>query len=341
MQTVPVQEALGMVLRHDVTRIVPGKFKGRALKKGHIINEEDIPVLLNMGKEHVYAFDLKPGYVHEDEAAARIARAASGNGIIFTEPSEGRVNLKAGIFGLLKVNAGALQQVNEVEEIVFATMHTNQSVNRKQAIAGTRIVPLVTGEDKIKKVEDLCSEHYPVIEVKPFKHYTVGVVTTGSEVFHGRIEDEFGPVVQNKFAELGSSVINQVFVSDDVDMTVGAIMDSVHGGAELVVVTGGMSVDPDDQTPASIRATGGKVITYGAPTFPGAMFMLAYLADIPIVGLPGCVMYYKASIFDLIVPRILAGETLTRSDITALGHGGFCASCPTCRYPVCGFGKGN
>ncbi len=340
MKSVPVEQALGMLLCHDITCIVPGEFKGRAFKKGHIIQSQDIPALLNMGKEHIFVLDLGPGDIHEDEAAIRIAWAAAGPGIELSDTCEGRVNLVATTAGLLKINTDALFRINSIEEVVFSTLHTHQTVSANNAVAGTRIIPLVTGEEKIKAVESICLQYYPIIEIKPFRSLQVGIVTTGSEVFHGRITDKFGPVLRDKFGELGSTVMEQVLVSDDVAMTVDAIQAFISRGAELVAVTGGMSVDPDDQTPAAIRATGARVVTYGAPAFPGAMFMLAYLGKVPIVGLPGCVMYFRASIFDLIVPRILAGEMITREDIIALGHGGFCAGCSTCRYPLCSFGKG-
>lgn len=340
MRVVPVQEAVGMVLGHDVTRIVPGKFKGRAFKKGHIVQPDDIPELLKIGKEHVYVLDLKEGFLHENDAAEQIAQAAAGRGIELTEPVEGRVNMVAGYRGLLKVNVDALYQINSIEEMAFGTLHTNQQVTPKRIVAGTRVVPLVIEEEKIQEVEAICRKNAPVIEVKPFRPFKVGLVITGSEVYHGRIEDKFGPVVKAKFSDLGSRVIREVLVSDSVSLTSKAIQDVIDEGAEMVAVTGGMSVDPDDQTPAGIRAAGGKVVTYGSPIFPGAMFMLAYIGDVPVVGLPGCVMYYKTSVFDLVMPRLLAGEAVTRADIVALGHGGFCASCPECRYPVCPFGKG-
>ena len=206
-------------------------------------------------------------------------------------------------------------------------------------MAGTRVVPLVIDEKKIEQVEAICAEYPYVVGIKPFVHHNVGLVTTGSEVFHGRIKDKFGPVIRNKFSNLGSTVMGQRLSSDDPSMTRDAIMAFIAEGAEMVVVTGGMSVDPDDQTPTAIRATGAEIVTYGSPTFPGVMFMVAELDGVPILGLPGCVMYYRASIFDLIVPRLLAGEQITRDDIVDLGHGGFCATCDVCRYPVCPFGK--
>jgi molybdopterin biosynthesis enzyme len=341
MKQVPVEEAVGMVLCHDITRIAPGEFKGRAFRKGQRVQAEDIPLLKDLGKEHLYVFEVRKGWIHEDDAARRIAQAAAGPGITLTEPAEGRVNLVAAQPGLLKVDVAALSRINTVEEVVFSTLHTNQPVIAGRPVAGTRIIPLVTREVNITAVEEICREALPVVSVRPFRPLSVGIVTTGSEVFSGRIEDRFGPVLKTKFAELGSSVMGQVLVADDIEKTVAAIHGFLNQGAGLVAVTGGMSVDPDDQTPAAIRAAGGRVVTYGAPTFPGAMFMLAYIDGVPVVGLPGCVMYYRASIFDLVVPRILAGDVLTRADIVAMGHGGFCAGCPDCRYPICAFGKGH
>jgi molybdenum cofactor synthesis domain-containing protein len=230
-------------------------------------------------------------------------------------------------------------QINAVEDVVFATLHTNLPVSRSQPVGGTRIIPLVTREENIRQVEAICGEHGPVIQVKPLISRKVGIVTTGSEVFHGRIVDEFGPVLRRKFADLGCPVLGQEFVSDDTAMTSRAIQGFIDQGAELVAVTGGMSVDPDDRTPAAIRDVGARVVTYGAPVFPGAMFMLAYLGAVPIVGLPGCVMYHRTSIFDLILPRILAGDVLERSDFVHMGYGGFCSGCNRCAYPRCGFGK--
>lgn len=338
MKTVPVQDAIGMVLCHDMTRIVPGESKGPAFRKGHIIAEEDIPTLLEIGKENVYVLNLEKGRIHENEAAERIARAAAGPGITLSPVCEGRVNFQAEP-GLLDVNVEVLNRINSIDEVVLATMHDGQQVTEPRPVAGTRVVPLVIEEEKIRQVEAICAEHPYVVGVRPFIHHNVGLVTTGSEVFHGRIQDKFGPVIRKKFSKLGSTVMDQRLTSDDPAMTRDAIMAFIAEGAEMVVVTGGMSVDPDDQTPTAIRSTGAEVVTYGSPTFPGVMFMLAKLNGIPILGLPGCVMYYRASIFDLVVPRLLAGEKVTRKDIVTMGHGGFCATCDVCRYPICPFGK--
>ncbi len=339
MKVVSVENAIGMVLGHDLTRIVAGESKGPAFRKGHIITEADVPLLLEMGKEHIYALELSPGTLHEDDAARRLAKAAAGPGIALSEPSEGRVNLTAEQDGLLKINTKALGRLNDLESIVFATLHTNHRVEGGTIVAGTRVVPLMIAETRIETAETICEHSAPLIEVKPFIPHRVGMIVTGSEIYHGRIKDKFGPVVEKKFKTLGSEVIRRTYSSDDTDLTVAAIRELAASGAELIVLTGGMSVDPDDQTPLSIRTAGAKVVTYGAPILPGAMFMLAYLDDIPVVGLPGCVMYHKTSIFDLIVPRLLAGEKLTRADVTQHGHGGLCFGCDVCRYPQCSFGK--
>lgn len=339
MKSIHVEESVGCVLCHDITRIAPGEFKGRAFRKGHVIRREDVPTLLELGKEHIYVLAMDEGMVHEDDAARRIARAAAGQGIGFSELCEGRMNLLAEVDGLLRIDVDALNRINDQEGVVLATIHTNQKVAKGRPVGGTRIVPLIIEDERVREVEAICVETGPVVSVVPFRHMKVGVVTTGSEIYHGRIQDAFGPKIREKLAGYGSEVIHQAFVSDDQEMTVAAIRDCVARGAEMVLCTGGMSVDPDDQTPTSIRATGAEVVCYGSPTFPGAMFMLAYLDDVPVMGLPGCVMYYKASIFELVLPRILAGERLTRKDITAMGHGGFCNGCEPCRFPVCPFGK--
>jgi hypothetical protein len=339
MRSIRVEDAVGMVLSHDVTEIVPGKFKGPSFRKGHVIQESDIEKLLDLGKRYIYVFELKKDQVHENDAAKRIARAATGPGLLLTEPVEGKVTLSAVENGLLKVHAPALFLINQLQDVIFATLHGNQQVTASQPVGATRIIPLVTEEARIQHVEAICRDHFPVLQVKPFIPHQVGLIVTGSEIFEGRIEDGFGPVVEKKFKHLGSRIMGYEKVSDDVEMTVNAIHNFMHKDADMIALTGGMSVDPDDQTPAAIRAAGGKIITYGAPVLPGAMFMLAYIRETPLIGLPGCVMYHQTSIFDLVVPRLLAGESVTRDDMVAMGHGGFCAGCETCRYPVCSFGK--
>jgi len=342
VKTVPVDQAEGMVLCHDVTEIVPGKLKGRAFKKGHIIQKDDIPKLLKIGKEQIYVWEINEKTLHENDAALRLAKALSGPGLAPSEAAEGKVELTAARTGLFKVNVEALEKINLIEEIAVATLHSNQMVTAGRKVAGCKIIPLVIETEKIERIEQIyagCVKP-PVLEVKQLASWAIGVITTGSEVYYGRIKDCFGPVLTEKFQQLGSFVARQILVPDDIAMIAGAIQSLLASGVNMIVVTGGMSVDPDDVTPAGIRAAGGRIVSYGAPTLPGAMFMLAYLGEIPVLGLPGCVMYHKSTIFDLVAPRLLAEEELSRLDIIKMGHGGLCLSCEQCRFPECGFGKG-
>ena len=340
MKLIPVEESIGMLLAHDMTEIIPGKSKCAAFKKGHMIIKEDIPRLLTMGKEHIGIIEYKEGDIHENDAATRMANAVAGPGILFSEPAEGKVNLIAEYSGLLKVNFEVLYKINSIDELMVVTLHTDQLIKAGTVIGGTRIIPLITDSLKIDEMERLCKKNFPITQILPLKNLKVGIVTTGSEVYHKRIKDKFGPVIREKFDELGCEVIGQIFSTDDEDMITRSINQLIDDGAEIITCTGGMSVDPDDVTPLGIRNTGADVVTYGAPTLPGAMFMLAYKKDIPIVGLPGCVMYAKRTIFDLVIPRIVAGEKLKKEDIIKLGHGGLCMVCDLCTFPNCGFGKG-
>ncbi len=338
MKEVAVEQAVGTVLAHDLTQIIPGEYKGPKFKKGHIITEEDIPLLLSMGKRHLFVLEKDDNDVHEDEAAYRIASKAAGEGIELTDPSEGKIELKATYDGLLRIDRDRLYELVSQDEIMFATIHENIVVRKGEKLAGTRIIPLFIAEELLQQAESVLSDG-PIIKIVPLKEMKVGVVTTGSEVYNGIIEDKFGPVLVRKFGELGSKVEKQVFADDDDEMIAGCIKQLIDEGMDIIGVTGGMSVDPDDMTPSGIRKAGGEVVSYGAPVLPGAMFMLSYVGDVPVVGLPGCVMYSRTSIFDLIVPRLLAGEKVTKKDIAKLAHGGLCLNCKVCTFPVCGFGK--
>ena len=339
MKKVPVKEAIGMVLCHDITEIIPGEFKGVAFKKGHIIKEEDVERLLNLGKSNIYIWEVKEGVIHENQAAGRIAKAAIGSHIEITEPKEGKVSLKAKIKGLLKVNIKALEMINDIDEAMFATLHTDIIVNKGMELGGTRIIPLVIAETKIIEIENICKEEGPIIELLPLNPMKVGIITTGSEVFTGRIEDKFGPVLTKKVEDLNGKVIKQEFAPDDSSIISNKIKQLIDLGVDIILTTGGMSVDPDDVTPTGIKNAGANIETYGAPTLPGAMFLLSYIGDVPVLGLPGCVMYCKTTIFDLVLPRLMAGERISKKDIRRLGHGGLCLNCEICIFPNCSFGK--
>ncbi|WP_434512457.1 molybdopterin-binding protein [Desulfitobacterium sp. AusDCA] len=340
MEKIRVEDAVGAVLVHDMTQIIPGKSKDARFRKGHIVQKEDIPVLLSMGKEHIYVWNQTPGLVHENEAAERLAKAVAGPGLTFSETKEGKVNLIAKHDGLIYASEKGILALNSLEYIVLATLHNHRPVTKGQKIAGTRIVPLMIEEEVILEAERIAHEFQePLLQIRPLLSHQIGIVTTGSEVFHGRIEDKFGPVLRAKAEKWGSDIIGQSYAADDISMIQEKIREHIHNGAEMVFVTGGMSVDPDDVTPAAIRGLGADVVTYGAPVLPGAMFLLAYLNGIPIMGLPGCVMYSRTTVFDLVATRILTGERLTRKDIAQYGHGGLCLECPECTYPHCPFGK--
>jgi molybdenum cofactor synthesis domain-containing protein len=341
MKSIPIQEAVGLRLCHDITEIIPGKSKGTPFRRGHIVEPGDIDHLLRLGKEHLYVWGEKDASsVHEDDAALRMAKAFAGPGIAYGRPREGRINFSASRRGLFTLNLDLLDRVNSIPHVTVATAHSLQAVVKGRALAGTRVIPLTVPENTVKAVEECCrSAFIPLLSVLPFKKHRIGIVTTGSEVFSGRIKDAFGPVLHKKFKSWGSGILSQRIVPDKTELTAAAILETIAEGADVVCVTGGMSVDPDDRTPAAIRSVGCEVVTYGAPVFPGAMFMLGYREQIPVLGLPGCVMYNRASIFDIIMPRILAGIRICARDITRLAHGGFCESCAECHFPSCAFGK--
>ncbi|TBL67758.1 molybdopterin-binding protein [Paenibacillus thalictri] len=335
LREVKVEDAIGMVLAHDLTQIIPGQFKGRLFKKGHIIREDDIPALLSIGKEHIYTIELKEGVLHEDEAALRMARAVAGENVVYnSEPHEGKVTLKAAIAGLAKVYKPFVDDVNETDQVILSTVKNNTVVKAGQSLAGTRVIPLIVEEIKVERVEQLAAHHKQemslngalqtsgLIEVKPFRPLKVGLITTGSEVFKGRITDKFGPIVKEKVAALGSEVIEQRLAPDDSEVIISEIRYFLDIGADLILVTGGMSVDPDDRTPGAISRAGARIVSYGTPMLPGSMLLMGYIGDTPIMGLPGCVMHDPYTSFDELLPRICAGEPIVKGDIVALGYGG-------------------
>lgn len=337
MKTIKTEEAVGSILCHDITQIIPGQFKGRAFKKGHIIREEDIPVLLSLGKDNIYVWEYEKGMLHENEAAERLRELTAGIGLVFSEIKEGKIDFIAEEDGLLKVNKEELFKLNSLGEIILSTAHNNTIVKKGQKVAGTRVIPLIIEEEKIKNAENLIKDK--IVKVIPIKSSKVGIITTGNEVYHGRIKDAFGPVIMQKVEEYRCEIVEQVVLPDDFSRIRDAIDKLIDKGAELIICTGGMSVDPDDVTPTAIKNTGADLVSYGSPVLPGAMFLLAYKNDIPILGLPGCVMYSKRTVFDLVLPRILADEKLSNKDLTEYGHGGICMDCEECRFPNCSFGK--
>ena len=339
MKLIKTEEAVGHVLCHDMTQIIPGEFKGPRFRKGHIVTEEDIPVLLSMGKENLYVWEKTEGILHENEAAERLAALCRNENMNASEVKEGKIELRAVIRGLFRVDSKRLNAVNRIDELMIATRHGNTVVQPGDKLCGTRCIPLVIDEKNLIAAETAVGKK-PILELLPFKLRTAAVITTGSEVYHGRIEDKFTPVLAQKLAAYGIQMRNHVTTDDELDHVTQAITDMRAKKPDLILCTGGMSVDPDDNTPGAIKKSGARIVTYGAPVLPGAMFLLGYYGDgMPIMGLPGCVMYAKATIFDLVLPRIAAGIKLTRRDFTTMGEGGLCLGCDSCHYPICPFGK--
>lgn len=339
MRLIKTEEAAGHILCHDITQIIKGVTKDARFRKGHIVKEEDIPVLLSLGKDHLYVWENDETVYHENEAAQILCDVCINANMKPSEVKEGKIDLSAECDGLFLIDVERLGEINDIEQVIIASRHTNTPVKKGDKLLGTRVIPLVIKKDKMELVKEKAGDT-PLCELKPYVLKTAGIVTTGNEVYYGRIQDAFTPVVVEKLKNYHIDTVEQIVVNDDKEKITEAILELKRKGCDLIIATGGMSVDPDDQTPGAIKDSGAQVVSYGAPVLPGAMFCLAYFEDgTPVMGLPGCVMYAKSTIFDLMLPRIAAKVPVTRKDITVLGHGGLCLGCDDCRYPACSFGK--
>ena len=340
MKYVRTEDAVGQILCHDITQIIPGKVKDAVFRKGHVITEEDVPVLLSVGKENIYIWENNENMLHENDAAQILYELCVGDNMHPSPVKEGKIELIADVHGLLKIDREKLNAVNSLGEMMIAARHGDFAVEPGDHLAGTRVIPLVIEKEKMERAKE-AAKGGRIFNVLPFKMKRVGIVTTGSEVYYGRIEDKFTPVLRKKLDEFRADVIGHEVCSDDNVMITEKICGFLEKGADMVLCSGGMSVDPDDRTPLAIKNTGAEIVTYGAPVLPGAMFMLAYYGEkrVPIVGLPGCVMYAKRTVFDLVLPRLMADDPVAREDLNRLGEGGLCLNCSTCTFPNCGFGK--
>ena len=339
MKCIKTEDAVGHVLCHDMTQIIPGVSKGPRFRKGHIVTAEDIPVLLSMGKEQLYVWELQPGFLHENDAAERLCALCQNANMRKSDTKEGKIELSADIDGVFLVDTERLNAVNSIDELMIATRRGGGTVHPGDKLAGTRVIPLIIREEKLRQAEQAAGGT-PILEVRPFTLKTAAVVTTGSEVAKGRIPDSFTPVVECKLAAFGIRMSEHILVEDGQENVLTAIEQMKRRPVDMILCTGGMSVDPDDSTPGAIKASGADIVTYGAPVLPGAMFLLGYYGDgRPVMGLPGCVMYAKATIFDLVLPRIAADVRLEKRDFVAFGEGGLCLGCESCTYPHCGFGR--
>lgn len=340
MKEILTKDAVGCALMHDITQIIPGQFKGPVFKKGHVIKEEDIPILLSVGKEHVFVYEMNENMVHENDAAHILARICGKENMTHSEPSEGKIEIRSNIDGLFLIDNKRLNVVNSFGEMMIATRSSGFLVKKGDLLAGTRIIPLVIEKEKMDKLKKVVGDE-PLFKVVPLKKVRYGLITTGNEVASGRIKDSFTPILNQKMALLGAEMVEHDLLADNpVNITL-AIRRMLNNGVDMVLCTGGMSVDPDDKTPLAIKNAGVDIISYGAPTLPGAMFLVSYTKDNrPILGLPGCIMYARRTIFDLLIPYFLTGIKVSKEMISSLGNGGLCLNCEHCTFPNCSFGKG-
>ncbi len=339
MKLMKTEDAVGQILCHDITQIIKGVTKDAVFRKGHIITAEDVPVLLSVGKDHIYIWENDETKLHENDAAEILRQICHGENMHATEAKEGKIELVADCDGLLMIDREKLKAVNSLGEMMIASRHSGFAVKKGDKLAGTRVIPLVIEKEKMEKARQTAG-YKPLFDVLPFKNKKVGLVTTGNEVYHGRIKDTFTPVIIDKLSEFGGTITEHVILDDNHEKINEAIKDMLVKGVDMVVCTGGMSVDPDDKTPLAIKNSGAKIVSYGAPVLPGAMFLLSYTdSGKAVMGLPGCVMYAKRTIFDLVLPYIMADVPVTADMLAQFGEGGLCLGCDVCTFPNCSFGK--
>lgn len=337
MKKIRVEDAVGMALCHDITAMRDG-FKGAAFRRGHIIEAEDVPKLLDLGKRTVFVWEDGAGEIHEEDAALRMAAMAPVEGAHYTAPSEGKVLLIADKRGMFRVNTRLLERINAIGDLTITTLPDHYPVAAGARLASMRIVPLVTKEEQILRAEAFCAEE-KLLDLRPYGHRKIGVIITGSEIYTGRIQDKFEPVVRAKMANYPSEILGATVCDDDPDMITGAARALLGQGADFLIFTGGMSVDPDDLTPTAIRRLGAEIVTHGVPAQPGNMTLVAYLGDVPLLGVPGAAISMPTTIFDVLLPQIFAGDRLSREDLLRLADGGLCQLCGQCHFPNCTFGR--
>jgi hypothetical protein len=341
LKKIKLQEAVGTQLAHDITEIRPGEFKGPAFRKGHTVCNADLCHLQRLGKNHLYQLELADDEIHENQAAAILAEALAGEGVAWkNNPREGKIKLQTTRDGLLAVDTSALAAFNMVDEVMCATLNSHTLVKEGELVAATRVIPLVMKRAPIERAAAIARQSGAVVEVFPLRRARAGLLVTGNEVYNGLIEDRFAPVLSAKIRALGSEVAAVKFAPDDAAIISRTIRSLLKRGCDLILLSWGISVYPDDVTRQGIQLAGAGEMHYGAAVLPGAMFLVAYLGEVPLLGVPACGLYHRITVLDLILPRILAGEHIGRAGLAFLGHGGLCRDCPQCTYPHCPFGKG-
>ena len=337
MKKIRVEDAVGMPLCHDITQMKDG-FKGAAFKRGHVITQEDIPKLLDIGKKTVFIWEENSGEIHEEEAALRMAAMAGVQGAHFEGPSEGKVQLMADVRGMFRVDTDLLKKINSLGDITITCLPDHYPVEAGARIASMRIVPLVTREEQLIEAEKLC-ERDRLFNLYPYQKRRIGVIITGSEVYSGRIKDKFEPVVRAKMSAYPAQILGVSICDDNLDMITESAGRFLDQGADFLIFTGGMSVDPDDLTPSAVRALGAQIISHGVPSQPGNMTLAAYINDVCVLGVPGAAISMPTTIFDVLLPQVFAGVKLTKEDLVNLGEGGLCQRCSQCHFPNCTFGR--
>jgi formylmethanofuran dehydrogenase subunit E len=341
LKVVPVEQAVGKQAVHDMTGIEPGESKGPVTKAGDVFGIGDVCRLQRIGKFNVYDGEAVPGdeWVHENDAVKAFAKRMAGPGITYDpNPEEGKINFFAEHPGMLSIDLDALSRFNLSPDVMLATRHDGSIMPEGKGVAGTRAIPLYISRDKFSRALTALG-HGPVLSVLPLKPAKVGILVTGTEVFQGLIEDKFIPIISSKVIKLGCTVHMTDIVPDEREAITRAAKAMLDGGCELIVTTAGMSVDPDDVTRAALVDAGLHADHYGVPMLPGTMTLVGRLGGAAIIGVPACALFYKTTSFDVILPRVLAGQELRRKDLARFGEGGFCMNCKTCSFPKCPFGK--
>lgn len=341
LATIPVEDAVGKEAVHDMTGIVPGESKGPITKAGETLDVGDVCRLQRIGKFNIYDGSSLPGdeWVHENDAVKAFAERMAGSGITYDpNPEEGKINFFADQPGMLSIDLDALSRFNLSPDVMLATRHDGALMPKGKGVAGTRAIPLYISRDKFSRALTALGDG-PVLEIKPLRAAKVGILVTGTEVFQGLIDDKFIPIISSKVIKLGCEVAKTDIVPDDRTMITNAATGMLDAGCDLIITTAGMSVDPDDVTRAGLVDAGLNDDLYGVPMLPGTMTLVGKMRTADVIGVPACALFYKTTAFDVVLPRILAGQPFKRKDLAKLGEGGFCMNCKTCSFPKCPFGK--
>ena len=326
MKKINVRNAEGYELCHDITQILPGEFKGAKFLKGHIIRKEDIEVLISLGKENIFVMeeeDKEKNLIHENDAATFIVEKLNLDKEFFeiSDIREGKINITAKKDGILKIDINTLNKINKIGEIILVTKYNNSYIKKGENVAATRVIPLLIEKSQLDEMKEIVKDRNVLTFKKIDKNKKLALITTGNEVYNGIIKDKSKEALLKKYRKYELNDMEQVFSPDDKD-TIKKYIKMFENEKDIIMCTGGMSIDPDDVTPSAIRESNWEIVTYGTPVLPGAMFMLAYKGEKVLIGLPGGVVFSEKTVFDVLLPRILANDRITKQEIIEMGHGG-------------------